>query len=334
MRTGNGKKLSYLVTGGAGFIGSWLCEELLKLGHTVSAIDDLSTGRIENLANALDYPNFHFARSSVMDRTVLDRLASQADIIVHLAAAVGVQLIVERPVFTIETNISGTEAVLQAAHRYNCRVLIASTSEVYGKGIKIPFCEDDDVLLGTTDKSRWAYAASKMVDEFLGLSYFREYNLPVVPFRLFNTVGPRQTGQYGMVVPRFVRQALCNETIQVFGDGGQCRCFCDVSDVVQAIIGLSTHPDAVGTLFNIGSSEEISIVDLARRVKERTGSSSKIEYVPYDQAYAPGFEDMARRVPNIQRIGKLLNWAPKRSLNEILDSVIEYEKSQLKSKSK
>jgi UDP-glucose 4-epimerase len=307
-----------LITGGAGFIGSHLADALLAQGHRVLAIDNLSTGRLDNIRHLLDKPDFHFARAGITDGIVLDRLASQADIIVHLAAAVGVKLIVERPVHTVKTNVMGTEAVLQVGLRYGCRVLIASTSEVYGKGSKIPFSEEDDVVLGTTSKSRWAYAASKMVDEFLGLAYQREYGLPVVPFRLFNTVGPRQTGRYGMVIPRFVRQALSGEPITVYGDGTQSRCFCDVSDAVEAIMALAQHPEAPGQVFNIGSSEEVTIRELAERVKVVTDSGSQIVYVPYTEAYAPGFEDMRRRVPDTSRIQALLGWQPQLSLDQIL----------------
>jgi UDP-glucose 4-epimerase len=314
---------SYLITGGAGFIGSHLCDLLIAQGHRVLVIDNLSTGKLENIGHLLANPNFHFARADVMDQIVLDRLASEADIIVHLAAAVGVQLIVEHPVHTIETNISGTEFVLRAALRYGCQTLIASTSEVYGKGSKIPFSEEDDVLLGATNNSRWAYAASKMVDEFLGLAYFREYGLPVVPFRLFNTVGQRQIGRYGMVVPRFIEQALGHEPLTVFGDGQQKRCFCDVRDVVEAIYGLAGCDDAPGRVYNIGSTEEISILELAHKVKELTGSRSKIKMIPYDQAYAPGFEDMRRRVPDITRVHDLLGWRPQRTLEDILRWIVQ-----------
>jgi len=307
-----------LVTGGAGFIGSHLADALLTKGHRVLVIDDLSTGRIENIRHLIGRQDFHFARASVTDAVVLDRLMSQASVVVHLAAAVGVQLIVDRPVHTIETNVMGTEAVLQSALRYGCRVLIASTSEVYGKGARIPFAEDDDVLLGSTNKSRWAYAASKMVDEFLGLAYAREYGLPTVLFRLFNTVGPRQTSQYGMVVPRFMQAALAGHAINVFGDGTQSRCFCDVADVVRAVIGLAFHPDALSRVFNIGGKEEISILALAERVKALTGSPSEIRLVPYSEAYAPGFEDMQRRLPDTTRIEKLLGWTPEHSLDQIL----------------
>ena len=321
---------TYLITGGAGFIGSHLADALLAAGYRVLVIDNLSTGRLQNIHHLLDHPSFHFARADITDAVVMDRLASQADIIVHLAAAVGVQLIVEHPVHTIETNVMGTEVVLQTALRYNCRVLLASTSEVYGKGSKIPFSEEDDVLLGSTSKSRWAYAASKMVDEFLGLAYQREHGLQVTPFRLFNTVGPRQTGRYGMVVPRFVRQAIQNQPITVYGDGAQSRCFCDVRDVVPAIMGLAAHPNAVGQLYNIGSTEEVTIGQLAERVKTITGSQSEIVHIPYQEAYAPGFEDMQRRVPDISRIHALLGWQPKSSLDTILSAVLAYERERLK----
>lgn len=307
-----------LITGSAGFIGSHLADALLAQGHRVLGIDNLSTGRSDNIRHLLTNPNFHFACASITHEVVLDRLASEADIIIHLAAAVGVKLVVEHPVHTIETNVMGTEAVLQAARRYGCRVLIASTSEVYGKGNKIPFSEEDDVLLGATSKSRWAYAASKMVDEFLGLAYKREYDLSVVLFRLFNTVGPRQTGRYGMVIPRFIGQALRGEPITVYGDGTQSRCFCDVSDVVKAITGLAQHPEAPGQLYNIGGTEEVRIQELAERIKVVTESSSEIIHIPYTEAYADGFEDMQRRMPDTNRIQALLGWHPQLSLDQIL----------------
>jgi UDP-glucose 4-epimerase len=307
-----------LITGGAGFIGSHLTDTFLDQGHKVLAVDNLSTGRMENIHHLRGHPCYHFARADVTNEIVLDRLASQADIIVHLAAAVGVQFIVERPVHTIETNVMGTEVVLRIGRRYGCRVLIASTSEVYGKGNGIPFSEEDDVLLGASSKSRWAYAASKMVDEFLGLAYQREYGLPVVLFRLFNTVGPRQTGRYGMVVPRFVGQALHGEPITIYGDGNQQRCFGDVSDAVRAIAGLAQHADAPGRVYNIGSTEEVSIRELAERVKAITNSDSEIKYIPYSEAYAHGFEDMQRRVPDTNRIQELLGWQPRLSLDQIL----------------
>lgn len=314
---------SYLITGGAGFIGSHLCDLLLERGQRVMVLDDLSTGRIENIQHHFDNKNFHFARASITDEIVLDRLSSQADIIIHLAASVGVQLIVEHPVRTIETNIMGTEHVLRTALRYGCRTLVASTSEVYGKGNRIPFSEDDDVLLGPTSRSRWAYAASKMVDEFLALAYYREFGLQVIPFRLFNTVGLRQIGRYGMVIPRFVQQALHNQPLTVFGDGQQQRCFCDVRDAVRAINDLSGHESAIGRVYNIGSTEEISILSLAQRVIDLTESGSGIEMIPYDQAYAPGFEDMRRRVPDTSRIYDLIGWQPQYALDDSLCWIIQ-----------
>lgn len=315
-----------LVTGGAGFIGSHLCERLLQEGHPVVAMDDLSTGRLENIHHLIHQPEFQFVRETILNNQVLDRLTSEADIVIHLAAAVGVKLIVEDPVHTIATNIMGTEAVLKAANRYSCKVLIASTSEIYGKSTKVPFREDDDSLIGSTTHSRWAYATSKAVDEFLCLAYNRQYNLPVVIMRFFNTVGPRQTGRYGMVVPRFVRQALYGEALTVYGDGNQSRCFADVADVISAVTKLADHPNAIGQVFNIGNTEEITILQLAQRVLSLTGSISKIEFIPYDDAYAPGFEDMYRRVPSIEKIHKLIGYSPRFSLDETLQRVIEYER--------
>ena len=319
---------TFFLTGGAGFIGSHLTEAILAGGDRVLAIDNLSTGSMDNVTHFLGHPDHRFEQASITDRGIVERMASEADVIVHLAAAVGVKLIVEHPVKTIETNVMGTEEILRVALRNKCRVLIASTSEVYGKGSKFPFAEEDDVLLGATSKSRWAYAASKMVDEFLGLAYWREFGLDVVPFRLFNTIGPRQTGQYGMVVPRFIRQALGGEPITVYGDGSQRRCFCDVRDVVPAILGLAGHSDAPGRVYNIGGTEEVSIQELAERVVEMTGSDSQITKVPYSEAYAPGFEDMERRVPDTERIHELLGWKPKRGLREILSDVISYERGR------
>ena len=330
-----------LITGGAGFIGSHLAEALLKQGHHVTAIDNLSTGRFENIRHLVKEwprsstrPSFRFAIDSIVNETVLDRLASECDIIFHLAAAVGVKLIVEKPVHTIETNVMGTEAVLKAALRYRAKVLIASTSEVYGKGNNIPFREDDDVVLGPTSRSRWAYASSKMVDEFLALAYYREKKLPVIVGRLFNTVGPRQTGRYGMVIPRFVHQALHGEPLTVYGDGQQARCFCDVADVVQAIIRLAGCAEAIGQVFNVGSTEEVTILDLARKVltlvdntvggskaKKRRDLDSHIIFVPYEEAYETGFEDMRRRVPDINKIKAVIGWKPKISLDVILRNI-------------
>jgi UDP-glucose 4-epimerase len=309
---------TWFITGAAGFIGSHLVHALLARGDRVLGLDNLSTGHLQNIEHVLDHPRFHFARASLSEEIVLDRLASEADIIVHLAAAVGVELIVERPVYTIQTNVIGTEAVLRAALRYRSRVLLASTSEVYGKGNKIPFAEDDDIVLGPTSKSRWGYAASKMIDEFLGLAYYQENGLEVVPFRLFNTTGPRQTGRYGMVIPRFVAQALRGEPITIFGDGTQRRCFCDVDDAVRAIVGLAEHPDAAGRVFNIGGHEEVTIRQLAEQVRSIVDSLSEIVYVPYAEAYAAGFEDMLRRVPDTTRIHQLLGWRPETTLSETL----------------
>lgn len=310
--------MHYLITGGAGFIGSHLAEHLLEGGHQVTIIDNLSTGRFENIAHLRGRPGFRFAIDDITNEIVLDRLASECNAIIHLAAAVGVDLVVRRPVHTIKDNVLGTEAVLRAAARYRAPVLVASTSEVYGKGSRVPFREDDDVVLGPTSRSRWGYAASKMLDEFLGLAYYREMGLPVIIVRLFNTVGPRQTGRYGMVVPRFIGQALRGEAITVYGDGRQSRCFCDVADVVLAVAGLIGHPQAPGRVFNIGSTEEVTIEELAQRVRAITGSDSPIVYVPYEDAYAPGFEDMRRRVPDISRIQGLLDWRPRIPLDETL----------------
>lgn len=327
-------KENVLVTGGAGFIGSHLCELLVHHGHRVVAIDNLSTGRLENIQHLLPMAGFQFVRESITNSQVLDRLTSEADIIIHLAAVVGVKLIVEDPVNTIATNIMGTEAVLTTANRYGCKVMLASTSEVYGKGFKVPFNEEDDCVMGPTSHSRWSYATSKAIDEFLGLAYFHQFGLPVVVMRFFNTVGPRQTGQYGMVVPRFVRQALANEPITVYGDGEQSRCFADVADIIDATVKLASHPRAVGEVFNIGSTEEVTIRELAEKVIEATGSQSMITYVPYDEAYAPGFEDMRRRVPDLEKAHQLIGYEPRFSLDETLKRVIDYERQQVKKMSK
>jgi len=320
--------MRYLITGGAGFIGSHLCEVLLARGHRVVAIDDLSTGRVENVQHLLPLPHFQFVRETIRNSQVLDRLTSEADVVVHLAAAVGVQLIVDDPVRTIRTNVMGTEAVLEAANRYSCKVLLASTSEVYGKGVRVPFREDDDRLMGATTRSRWSYAESKAIDEFLGLAYHRQFGLPLVVMRFFNTVGPRQTGRYGMVVPRFVRHALAGEPLEVYGDGTQSRCFADVDDVTRAVASLAEHPQAVGQVFNVGATEEITIHDLAKRVIHLTGSQSVIRLVPYDEAYAPGFEDMMRRVPSIDKLAALTGYRPVHSLDDTLRRVIEHERTR------
>ena len=319
-----------LITGGAGFIGSHLAEALLQRGDSVAVLDNLSTGSFQNIAHLVRLPHFSFAIESLDNGLVLDRLASQADAIVHLAAAVGVQLVVEQPTETIETNVLGTHAVLAAARRYRCRTLLASTSEVYGKKENVPFREDDDLVLGPSSRSRWVYAASKLLDEFLGLAAHREYDLPVTITRFFNTVGPRQIGRYGMVIPRFVRQALAGEPITVFGSGEQSRCFCHVTDVVQALLALLDRPEeTAGQVYNIGSNEEVTINELAQRVLQATGSSSPIQHIPYSQAYAPGFEDMQRRVPDIRKIREAIGWQPSRSLDQILQDVIQYERQRV-----
>lgn len=325
----------YLITGGAGFIGSHLCEALLDKGCRVTIIDDLSTGRFENIAHLTQHINFQYAIDTITNETVMDRLVSQCDVIVHLAAAVGVELIVRDPVHTLETNVLGTHAVLQLANRYRCKVLLASTSEIYGKNGRIPYREDDDRVLGPTMKFRWSYSTSKAMDEYLALAYHRQKGLPIVVLRLFNTIGPRQSGRYGMVVPRFVQQALNGEPLTVYDDGLQTRCFGCVSDVVRAIIGLAECPDAVGQIFNVGSTSEITILALAHSVLKivnemRNQKVSKnqlrkrIVYVPYEQAYNEGFEDMRRRVPDISRIQKLISWVPQRSLEEALTEITRW----------
>lgn len=315
-----------LITGGAGFIGSHLAEILLEKGQEVTIIDNLSTGRFENIAHLVGNPKFRYAIEDIRNIHVIDRLVSECDIIYHLAAMVGVQRIISEPINTIEVNIGGTEVILQTARRYRRKVMIASTSEVYGKGVKVPFQEEDDRLLGPTTRNRWAYAASKAIDEFLALAYYKEVQLPIVLFRLFNTVGPRQTGQYGMVVPRFVQWALAGEPIRVYGSGEQTRCFGNVYDVVDAISKLADTPQAVGQVFNIGSSEEVSIMTLAKRVLARTGSNSQIQLVPYEEAYEPGFEDFQRRVPGIDKIKGTIDWQPTTSLDETIDQIIAFYK--------
>jgi len=341
-----------LITGGAGFIGSHLSEALLAQDHHVTVIDNLTTGQFQNIAHLTYHPHFHFAIDTITNEVVMDRLVSECDVIFHLAAAVGVELSVRDPVNVIETNILGTHAVLKVANRYRKKVLIASTSEIYGKNNQVPFRENDDRLLGPTTKARWSYSTSKAVDEFLGLAYFKQKGLPVTIFRLFNTVGPRQTGRYGMVIPRFVQQALAGQPLTVYGDGQQSRCFCDVADVVRAITGLAQESRAVGQVFNVGSTEEVSILDLARKVLQLTanrqhdeGRRSKVEhsslvlhppsaneassdrriiFVPYDEAYEEGFEDMRRRVPDTSKIRALLGWEPEISLDETLQRVIDF----------
>jgi len=313
-----------LITGGAGFIGSHLAEKLLAIGDQVTIIDNLSTGRFENIAHLENLPNFRYAIEDIRHAAVMDRLVSECDVIYHLAAAVGVFAIVHSPIDTLEINVGGTEIVLQTARRYRKKVLIASTSEVYGKGVKVPFSEDDDRILGPTTKSRWSYAASKELDEFLGLAYHKAVGLPVTIVRLFNTVGPRQIGNYGMVVPRFVGWALKGEPIQVYGDGKQTRCFANVYDVVEAIALLGHNSSVAGEVFNIGSDQEVSIYDLALKGKECAQSASEIVFVPYDQAYEAGFEDMRRRVPDIRKIRKAIGWQPTTPLETTIRQMIAY----------
>jgi UDP-glucose 4-epimerase len=314
----------YLITGGAGFIGSHLADHLLDAGHSVHVLDDLSTGSVANIRHLKEEPRFAYTIDSCTNLPVVAEAVDEADVVFHLAAAVGVELIVESPVRTIETNVRTTEVVLNAAGKKRKPVFIASTSEVYGKSTDLPFSEDGDLVLGATRKGRWSYACSKAIDEFLALAYWKERKLPTVVGRLFNTVGPRQTGRYGMVVPNFVRQALADQPITVFGDGSQRRCFCHVADVVAALVDLMEREDAYGEVFNIGSVEEVSILELAERVKARTGSGSPISFVPYDEAYEEGFEDMTRRIPDTEKIRALLGWEPTRTLDEILDDVVAH----------
>ena len=316
--------MRYLITGGAGFIGSHLAERLLHEGHAVTIIDDLSTGSIRNIEHLKGKAGFRYVIDTILNRPVLAELVDDCDILFHLAAAVGVKLIVESPVRTIETNVKGTEAVLECASKKKKKVLLTSTSEVYGKASKVPFTEDDDLVLGPTVKGRWSYACSKAIDEFLALAYWKEKKLPVVIARLFNTVGPRQTGRYGMVVPTFVRQAILGEPITVFGEGSQSRTFTHVSDAVEALIRLAQHPDAVGQVFNVGGDDEIRVEELARLVKQMARSTSEIRYIPYDEAYEEGFEDMPRRVPDLSKIRQLLGHRPARSMREIVQDVIDY----------
>ena len=316
-----------LITGGAGFIGSHLSETLLDRGHDVLILDNLSTGSIDNISHLKGRPGFEYFIDSVNNEPLLAEWIDRCDVVFHLAAAVGVKLIVERPVHTIETNVHGTEVVLKHANKKKKLVVLASTSEVYGKSTDVPFREGADLVLGATVKHRWAYACSKLLDEFLALAYWKERKLPVVIARLFNTVGPRQTGQYGMVLPTFVRQALSGQPITVFGDGRQSRSFTYVGDVVDALIGLTQEPKAVGEVFNIGNTTEVTIGELAERVKTLTGSDSVIQYVPYDQAYEAGFEDMPRRVPDISKISALIGFQPKLELDDIIRSVIEFARS-------
>jgi UDP-glucose 4-epimerase len=316
--------MHYLITGGAGFIGCHLAERLLSAGHSVTVIDDLCTGSIQNIERLKVRRGFHYIVESIFNRHLLAELIDDADAVFHLAASVGVRLIVESPVRTIENNVKGTEAVLEFACKKKKKVLITSTSEVYGKSTKIPFAEDDDLVMGGTQKGRWSYACSKAIDEFLALAYWKEKGLPVVIVRLFNTVGPRQTGRYGMVLPSFVRAALAGQPLTVFGDGKQSRCFCHVNDTVGALAKLIEHPEAVGEIFNVGSEEEISIGELAHLVKSMTRSASPIQYIPYDQAYEAGFEDMQRRVPDTSKVKNLVGFRTTHDTRQVVQSVIDY----------
>ncbi len=320
--------MNMLVTGGAGFIGSHLSEALLARGDNVCVVDDLSTGSLDNIAHLLNGPNLRFVRDSVCNEATMTTLVDRCDVVFHLAAAVGVQLIVDKPVHTIETNIHGSEVVLNLANKFRRKVLIASTSEVYGKGTKIPFGEDDDVTLGSTRFTRWSYACSKMVDEFLGLAYHDQYGLKTIICRFFNTIGPRQTGQYGMVIPRFVRRALKGEPLQIYGSGKQSRCFCNVADVVGALIKLIDCDDAVGEVTNLGTNESITIEELADKIIDMTGSRSEKQRLSYEQAYGRPFDDMLVRVPDLTKIKRLIGYQPKHSLDETLRQIIEYERNR------
>lgn len=320
--------MNVLITGGAGFIGSHLAEKLLTLKAKVQVIDNLSTGSIENIKHLLNNKNFTFIYETILNENVMDRLVSNSDMVYHMAASVGVELIVKDPVNVIETNILGTEVVLKTVNRYKKKLFIASTSEVYGKNNNVPFKEEDDSIYGPTTKSRWSYACSKAIDEFLALAFYKEYGLPVIIGRLFNTVGPRQTGKYGMVVPRFVERALKNEPLYVYGDGKQTRCFCCVYDTVEALIKLMNSKEAEGEIFNIGSMEEISIYDLANRVIQLTDSSSKVKFISYDEAYEKGFEDMMRRVPDISKIKKVIGFSPAYNLKKTIELIVDYFKGK------
>lgn len=317
-----------LVTGGAGFIGSHLCETLLSQGHHVTAIDNLSTGSHTNIAHLEANPDFELVVDTVLDATLINQLVREADVVFHLASAVGVQLIIDQPTQTIQTIVQGTRVVLDASRRYRRPVLITSTSEVYGKGSKIPFSEEDDIVLGPTSTRRWLYASAKMLDEFLALAHWHETRLPVIIVRLFNTVGPRQIGQYGMVLPRFVQHALANEPLTVYGDGKQARCFCHVCDAVDALIKLAQCQDAYGSVINVGSEEEISIEDLAKTVIKMTGSQSQLTYLSYEQAYTQGFDDMRRRVPDLSRVKHLLGYQPKYDLAGVIQNTLDYWREQ------
>src|SRR6185369_16059717 len=321
--------MKVLITGGAGFIGSHLAERLLSRGDEVHLLDDLSTGSIENIALIKSHPNLTYHIDTIRNYRLTAEVVDMCDIVYHLTAAVGVRLIVESPVSTIETNIRGTDIVLSLAAKKRKRVVITSTSEVYGKRNKVPFSEDDDLVMGPTNKGRWSYACSKAIDEFLAIAYWKEKRVPTVIVRLFNTVGPRQTGRYGMVIPNFVQQALTGQDITVYGDGTQTRCFTHVDDVVGALIRVAEHPRAVGEVYNIGSDYEVTMLELARRIKAMTGSESRIVFKPYDEAYEEGFEDMMRRVPDISKIRALIGYNPRTDFEGILESVIDYHRLRM-----
>jgi UDP-glucose 4-epimerase len=322
--------MKVLVTGGAGFIGSHLAERLLKDGKEVVVVDNLSTGSLENIASFKGDERFEFVQGDIRDRRLMETLAQRCDWIFHLAAAVGVQLIADEPVHTIETNIGGAQTVLEAANKFGRRILLASSSEVYGKSEAVPFREEDDLVLGSTGLSRWAYACSKAIDEFLGLAFHRQYGLPVVIARFFNTIGPRQTGRYGMVVPRFVGRALKNEPLQIYGSGQQTRCFCYVGDLVEAIIGLMKCERAAGGVYNVGSEEEVTVEALADKIIELAGSKSKKQFLSYEIAYGRPIEDMMRRKPSLERIRQAIGWRPNTTLAETLTTIIETEKLRMK----
>ena len=322
------RKRRFLITGGAGFIGSHLSEHLLAQGHRVLVLDDLSTGREGNIDRLRGREEFEFVRDSAENAPIVNLLMSQCDAVFHLASAVGVKLVAEEPIRTIRTTVHGTEVVLEAAHRFGRPILITSSSEVYGKGTRVPFAEDDDVVIGATSFSRWCYAYSKGIDEFLGLAYHRQYKLPVVLVRLFNTVGPRQLGMYGMVLPRFVAAAISGKPVQVYGDGNQSRCFCHVSDVIGALAKLMETPRSAGQVFNLGHDQEVSINDLAARVIKLAGSASTVQHIPYDEAYGQSFDDLPRRVPKLDRIRAAIGFSPRFNLDQIIQSVIDQQRKE------